>query len=262
MKAYPLKHCPVSGRSESNPAMDMLKTLIHIHTDYSFDSDISVEALAAFARENRIQCVAVTDHDTIEGALRLRAIAPDLRVIVGEEISTRDGHLIGLFLKERIEPGMSARETALAIKRQGGLVLLPHPFVKAFGCGLQGVSWEIADLLDAVEICNSQNLLSAPDRKAAEFADRLGLPAYVGADSHQSTSIAPCFQLLPKFDGPKGFLSSLRSAALSSGRHGLGYFLSAATRVLRHLLGLPLPRGFGANHRDAERVPHVSGLAA
>ena len=242
--------------------MNTLNTLIHIHTDFSFDSDIAVSTLAAFAEDNGIHCIAVTDHDTIDGALRLRAIAPRLRVIIGEEVSTRDGHLIGLFLKERIEPGMSARETALAIKRQGGLVLLPHPFVKAFGCGLRDVSWEIADLIDAVEVCNSQNLLSAPDRQAEEFAKRLNLPTYVGADSHQSNSIAPCFQTMQTFDGPTGFLASLRSAKLSRGRHGLAYFLSAATRVVRHMLGLSLPKGFGANHQTTFPAPQPATLAA
>ncbi len=242
--------------------MDRLKTLIHIHTDYSFDSDISVSALAAFAQENGIDCIAVTDHDTIDGALRLRAIAPHLRVIIGEEISTSDGHLIGLFLKERVEPGMSARDTALAIKRQGGLVLLPHPFVKAFGCGLRDVSWEIADLIDAVEICNSQNLLSSPDRQAAAFAERLHLPTYVGADSHQSTSIAPCFQNMKAFDGPAGFLSSLRTAERTPGRHSLAYFFAAATRVVRHLLGVSLPKGFGTNHQTTVPTPRTATLAA
>lgn len=242
--------------------MTMLKTLIHIHTDHSFDSDISVDALARFAEENDLGCIAVTDHDTIEGALRLRAVAPHVRVIIGEEVSTRDGHLIGLFLKEKVEPGMSARDTALAIKRQGGLVLLPHPFVKAFGCGLRDVSWEIADLIDAVEVCNSQNLSFSADRQAEAFADRLHLPKYAGADSHQATSIAPCFQRMKPFTGPADFLASLRTAELVPGRHPLGYFVSAALRVARHLLGLSLPTGFGANLGTEQAAPTGATLAA
>ena len=98
----------------------LIKTLIHVHTNYSYDSDISVETLADCLKREGIGCVAVTDHDTIQGAILLQSLT-DAKVIVGEEITTRDGHLIGLFLKRRIEPGMSAMETARAIREQGVL---------------------------------------------------------------------------------------------------------------------------------------------
>ena len=222
----------------------MMKTLIHVHTDYSFDSNISVEALAAFAKSEGFGCLAVTDHDTIEGARRLAAIT-DAKVIVGEEVTTREGHLIGLFLEQRVPPGMSARDTALAIREQGGLVLVPHPFVALFECGLQQVTWEIADLIDAVEINNAQNLLPGPDRKAKRFASELGLATFVGSDSHINTSIAPCYQLMRDFSSASDFLGALRLAKLVPGRHPLSYFIGAAQRTIRHRVGLGLPDGFG-----------------
>ena len=228
--------------------MHRVNTLIHLHTDYSYDSDISLDILARFLSTEGIDCIAVTDHDTIEGARRLRHLT-DATVIVGEEISTRDGHLIGLFLCERVRPGMSARDTAVAIQGQGGLVLLPHPFVRALSCGLGKASWEIVDLVNAVEVNNAQNVLRRPDREAEGFAQATGLPGYVGADSHMAMSIAPCYQIMPAFDGPAEFLNALRSAELCPGRHPLGFFVATGYRLICHYAGLPLSGGFGAKCR-------------
>ncbi len=234
--------------------MGLIKTLIHVHTNYSFDANTSPEELARFAEREDIGCVAVTDHDTIEGAKHLAGIA-DFKVIIGSEITTQDGDVIGLFLRQRIEAGMSARETALAIRAQGGLVLVPHPFIKVFGCGLRDAVWQIDDLIDAVEVCNAQNIYSLPDREAARFAEFLDLPMYAGADTHVSASIAPCHQLMRDFSGPADFLDAMRSAELSFGRHPLWYFAAAAYRTARYLAGMPMPAGFGANHQPLPEVP-------
>jgi len=241
-----------------------MKTLIHVHTNYSFDSDVSLETLAAFVENERVRCIAITDHDTIDGAVRFSRMTT-AKVIVGEEVSTKDGHLIGLFLREQIRPGMSARETASVIRDQGGLVLLPHPFVAVFGCGLRERSYEIVDLVDAVEVNNAQNLLPGPDRKARHFAEQFGLPTFCGTDAHSRFSLAPCFQWMPDFDGtPAGFLNSLRRARLQTGRHPLSYFAAAAWRVVLHALWLPLPAGFGAEARSqrTEVLPHPVAVAA
>ena len=238
--------------------MNRIKTLIHLHTDYSYDSDISLDRLARFVAEDGINCIAITDHDTIAGAQRFQN-ETDAKVVVGEEVSTRDGHLIGLFLQQRIRPGMSARDTALAIREQGGLVLLPHPFLRAFSCGLGETAQTIVDLIDAVEINNAQNFLRRPDRQAERFAERHELVKYVGADSHMAISIAPCYQYMPDFESPASFLDSLSQAALTRGRHPLSYFASTGYRLMRYYMGLTLAGNFGANHRPrrsaAESVP-------
>lgn len=238
--------------------MGRLKTLIHIHTNYSFDSDISIDALAGFARSQGLGCLAVTDHDTIEGARRL-ADRGDVDVIVGSEVSTRDGHLIGLFLTEDVPRAMSARDTAIAIHEQGGLVLLPHPFVTVVNVALGRRAYEIADFIDAVEVNNAQNVVAGPDRRADAFADELGLAKFVGADTHSVRSIAPCYQIMPEFNGPDDFLQALRSAELIRGRHTFRYFVDLAGRTLLRMFGLPLPRGFGTEfrselHGDSQRV--------
>lgn len=233
-------------------AAGSLKTLIHVHTDYSFDSNITIETLADFTAQFGFGCVAVTDHDTIEGALRFRDTA-SVQAIVGEEVSTRDGHLLGLFLERPIPPGLSARDTSLAIREQGGLVFVPHPFVAAMGCGLGETVWSIADLVDAVEVCNAQNLSASADRRAAWFADEIGAARFVGADCHSRASIAPCYQIIKPFRGNEDFVSVLRRANLISGRHPLSYFAGTAYRLARYLAGLPLPAGFGAQTRGSKR---------
>lgn len=226
----------------------MVHTLIHIHTNYSFDGNISPEVLACEAKQAGIDCIAVTDHDTIEGAQHLASL--DLvRVIVGEEVSTRDGDLIGLFLSRRIEPGLSVRETALAIKGQGGLVLVPHPFIRVLGRGIGSKIWDIVDLIDAVETLNAQNILRRPDREAERFARSMDFTSYVGSDAHMVGSVAPCHQLMPDFNDPAQFLDSLGQAQLIGRRHPWWYFVAAGYHTVLHLSGRPLPKGYGSNYR-------------
>lgn len=228
-----------------------MKTLIHIHTDYSYDSNITVEQLARGCAAEGVGCVAVTDHDSIEGARRLAGIS-DINVIVGEEVSTRDGHLIGLFLEEWIRPGLSALDTARAIREQGGLVLLPHPFVRAFSCGLGDTARQMPEWIDAVEVGNGQNLSRRADRLAAAFAEQHNLPQYVGADSHMNTSLLPCYQeMAPAYDA-HSFLNALRRAELVPGRHPWSYFASTAYRLVLSLTGLRQPDPFGANRHAAQ----------
>ena len=228
--------------------MQLLKTVLHVHTDYSDDSDNEVGHLIESAGRLGVHCLAVTDHNSIEGAEILAAEAgPGLEVIIGEEISTPDGHLIGLFLQEHVEPGMSPRQTAEAIKEQGGLVVVPHPFNSMFSCGLRGALFDLVDLIDIVEIANAQNLLPFPNRRAARFAQAYGLPAVVGVDTHHQNSLDACYQWLPPFDGPGSFLESIAQAKLVAGRHRLGYFVRTALYIARYRLGFGFPSRYGRN---------------
>jgi len=236
-----------------------MKTLIHIHTDFSYDSNITAAQLADFCEQERFGCVAVTDHDSIEGARRLASMT-DVNVIIGEEVTTSQGHLIGLFLTEWIRPGMSALDTAKAIRAQGGLVLLPHPFVRAFGCGIGEAVWKMSEWIDAVEVNNAQNLSRRADRLAREFAETYDLPQYVGADSHMNSSIAPCYQTMPEARDPQSFLRALRQAELVRGHHPLSYFVSTGWRVMLALARRPQPEAFGANLAYAR--PGVERAAA
>lgn len=234
-----------------NPAR--WKAVIHLHTDYSSDSDIAIADLAGFAERAGIDCLAVTDHDTIEGAIRLRDTGR-VRVVVGEEITTTQGHLIGLFLDERVPPGLPPRRTAEMIRQQGGVVLLPHPFNRFMSCGMAEAALGILDLIDAVEINNAQNLLPGPDRAARRFALAHGLATYVGADSHRTSSIAPCWQLLAPFDGPDAFRLALAAAELRPGRHPLPYFFDMGMQYVRYLAGMSPARSVGVHAQLAART--------
>jgi hypothetical protein len=238
--------------------VDWVKTVFHVHTNYSDDGNAPVESVIAGARRAGVGCVVVTDHDTIDGALAMRAAAAsDLKVVVGEEISTRDGHLVGLFLKERVLPDLTARATAERIRQQGGLVVVPHPFNTIFGCSLRDKVHEILDLIDVVEVGNAQNLSPWPDVQSAAFARRHGFPGIVGADMHHRDYLCPCFQWLSPFEGPESFLASLSKATLVPGRHPLSYFVRAARIVLSSRIAwLAAPDyGLNCNHvRGGSRV--------
>jgi len=229
--------------------MSFIKTVIHVHTSYSYDSNSSPEAVIAAARREGVGCVAITDHDEIDGALEARAISTDVRVIVGEEISTRDGHIIGLFLSSRIPPGLSAEKTIERIRAQSGLVLAPHPFVRFCQHSLGRTVRRLASCFDAVEIVNSQNPLFWQDYRAERFARRNQLTMYVGTDGHLTGRFAPAFQLMADFDGAGAFLTSLRGAVRVKGRFGPRYLArSAYQHAFRRLVGRS-PRGYGERSR-------------
>ncbi len=228
--------------------MSLLKTVFHVHTNYSDDANSSPERLLEDARRAGVGCIAVTDHDTIEGAKRVAALAGrDLKVVVGEEISTSDGHLIGLFLHEPIDPGYTARQTANLIHQQGGLVVAPHPFNRLFGCSLRDNIYDVIDVIDVVEVCNGQNLLQGPNHRADAFARRHSLPRIAGLDMHHRGHLDACYQLMPRFDGPIDFIPALEQAELRRGRHSLSYFVRAAHVTARSKLHLAPPRGYGVN---------------
>ena len=251
---------PVTG----NNAMARLKTVIHVHTHYSYDSDRSPEDLVHDARCAGVDCAAVTDHDEIAGALVARELG-GVQIIVGEEITSADGHIIGLFLHERVPPGLSAEETAHRIRDQGGLVLAPHPFTILcdHSLGPRALA-RLRPWLDAVEVCNAQDFLPWENTRARRFAaEHQGTP-YVGDDSHMRGYLAACYQMVPAFDGPVEFRAALRQAVLVSGRQPLGYFATMAVRqAWRRIARRPLrDRGGSAPAIRARAITDGKGSPA
>lgn len=235
--------------------MKRIRTAIHLHTTWSHDSNQTPAVVVEQARREGIDCIAITDHDQIGGALEARDLG-GVRVIIGQEVSSRDGHILGLFLHRRIAPGLSAERTIDEIHAQGGLALAPHPFCTLCDHSLGIAIERVAPRLDAVEIHNAQNPLPWQDARAARFARRRGLPAFVGCDGHLRGRLAPAFQTMPDFRTPAEFLASLRDAEFHTARFGPRYF---ALMGLRHVWDMFMPRrlpGFGVNqpapHGDAE----------
>jgi len=231
--------------------MRRIKTVLHIHTNYSPDSNMSPADLLAEAQRAGIGCVGITDHDEIDGAFAAAELASeDVRVIVGEEVSTSGGHLVGIFMTEHVRPGLSAIETAEIIHDQGGLVLAPHPFCPLAGdyVGRHNLQ-DLLPHLDAFEIHNAQDPLPWFDRRAERFAREHGLTPYVGADVHLRGYLDRCYQTMPDFTDPASFLESLRSATFQVGRYGLAYTtLMFVQHIWSHAIGRPY-FGFGGNAR-------------
>lgn len=221
----------------------MLKGDFHIHTTYSIDGTMSPEALIEACIEQNINCIAVTDHDTVDGAYRVKQLAP-FKVIIGEEISSSDGHIIGLFLKDVIPSGLSAEVTVSRIKAQGGIAIAPHPFSRLAGRDSLGDVLESDPaLFDVIEVANSNNLIRSDDDRALDFATTYAIPSIGGSDAHHVSGIGSNIVTLPDFNCPASFLKSLAEATISNRIHPAHYFAKLAlTQVsFRMKYGLHAP---------------------
>jgi predicted metal-dependent phosphoesterase TrpH len=167
---------------------------LHLHTSFSDGWPSPAEVVDHVTLETRLDAIAITDHDTIEGALRAAehsARTEGVAVIVGEEVSSRQGHILGLFLERRIRPGMSAAATVDEIHRQGGLAIAAHPFwrtarmAERLGGPVHGIGWLAAELdFDAVEVENSTPGLGFANILARRLADGAGCSCVGGSDAH------------------------------------------------------------------------------
>ncbi|HWP63775.1 MAG TPA: PHP-associated domain-containing protein [Candidatus Binatia bacterium] len=196
---------------------------LHCHTAASFDSRSRPRDVVRAAFERGLTHLAITDHDRIEGALEAQALAPPgLVVLVGEEIRTREGDLIGLFLRAAVPPGLSAREAIAAVREQGGLVGIPHPFDRWRG-SLGRRAWlrDLAPLVDWVEVHNARTLFRA-NARAAAFAAEHGLPGVAVSDAHTLLEVGVASTVV---DGdpstPDDLRAALRTASLVTGRGSL-----------------------------------------
>ena len=186
-----------------------MKADLHVHTCYSVDCCTSLEQVVDQCLATGIGCLAVSDHNTIAGALRLRDMAP-FAVIVAEEIKTSKGELMGLFLSNAIPAGLSPEETIAAIREQGGLVCIPHPFGRWL---LQDsrdlLSTRILCQVDIVEVLNSRTPFPCSSGKARSLALKYGKVVSAGSDAHTSGEIGRAYVEMPEFNGPSDFLSCL-----------------------------------------------------
>lgn len=198
----------------------MLKADLHLHTRYSFDCTTTPEAIVGRCQKLGIGCVAVADHGTIEGALRLREIAP-FTVVVAEEVLTPVGEIMGMFLTESIPSNITVDEAFARIKDQNGLVCLPHPFDSMRGISRQGLD-DIERLLpqiDVIEVFNARTLrLGNSNARALAFATTHQLLQSAGSDAHTAGEIGHAYVEMPEFDGAAGFRRSLAQGRVW-GRH-------------------------------------------
>jgi hypothetical protein len=198
------------ARLASRPLIDVD---LHMHTDHSNDCATPVEVLLAEARARGLGAIAVTDHNEISGALDARAKANGVKVIVGEEVKTKEqGEVIGLFIEEKIPRGLTLEETIAEIKRQGGIVYVPHPFDRMHAVPDYEHLLPVIDDVDAIEVFNPRIAISEFNEEAVRFAAKYRIPAGAGSDAHVPQGLGSVRIRMRDFDGPEEFLESLRDA--------------------------------------------------
>jgi predicted metal-dependent phosphoesterase TrpH len=172
---------------------------LHNHTRASYDACVTSADYERAHAAGRFDVVAITDHNRVCGARRLAERAP-FQVIVGQEIDTAQGELIGLFLAEPVPPGLSALEAATRIRGQGGLVYLQHPFRRLGSRSLsRSARHELhgRGLIDVVEAANGAPFSALANRRAAAWARLAGLPPGAGSDAHEPSAIGSCLVRVP-----------------------------------------------------------------
>ena len=193
-----------------------LKGDFHMHTFYSHDCMTSPEALVRRCNDVGLDCIAVTDHNSLAGAQAVKAVA-GFTVILGEEIKSTAGEITGLFLTEEIPAGLPPIETAKRIKDQGALVSVPHPFSGYGRSSLaEGSVTELLPYVDIIETFNARTMSPASNALARAFAKEHGLAATAVSDAHTLRELGRTFTELPDFDGtPEGFKEALGEARLT-----------------------------------------------
>jgi predicted metal-dependent phosphoesterase TrpH len=194
--------------------MLMLRFDLHVHSNFSKDGMSSVEDILRAAAAKGLAGVAITDHNTTAGARHalevVDKVAPGLIVIPGEEVSTKQGHLIVLGITQDIVPGMTAEDTIKEGKRLGGLIVVPHPYNKP----RHGMN--IPEGADAVEVYNSRYILGMHNRMARKGAKARRLPEVSGSDAHQASLVGSAITLIKAEKNLKSVLE-----AIKSGRTGI-----------------------------------------
>ena len=214
---------------------------LHVHTRHSHDSAATVGSVLQRCQNSGLGLVAITDHDNIRGGLEAREKSDGFPVIVGEEIKTSRGDIIGLFLEEPVPPRLPPLETVKRVKEQGGLVGVPHPFdrVRPTAMGHK-VLLEILPWVDFLEGFNSHTLLSRDNKRGVEFAEEHSVPVVACSDSHSALELGRTYTDVPsaELDGtPEGLMRAIRSGVCIGRRPNPLLMLAPAYAKLRKVLG-------------------------
>lgn len=236
------------------------KADLHIHSTYS-DGTADVGAILAYAAASELRVIAITDHDTIAGARAAAQLARDfgVEVIVGEEVSTAEGHLLALFIEHELPPGRPAAETIAAAHAQGGLCVAAHPYDRSVpSLGAHGLrqrqhEWR----LDAIEAPNAGVIWSQRgcNHIAQRVASELGLPAVGGSDAHSLATIGRAYTIFPGTSADDLYRAiQLGQASWGGGYWTLGQYMDVGRQWLRQrgvsgLLRLALD-GAGVSQRE------------
>jgi len=200
---------------------------LHMHTDHSPDCATPVETLLLSAKEAGLGAIAITDHNEVSGALAARELAEEIggiKVIVAEEVKTAEqGEVIGLFVEERIERGMTMGETIAEIRRQNGLVYVPHPFDRLHSVPDYEHLLDMVEEIDILEVFNPRVTLTAFNEEAVRFAAKYRIVPGAGSDSHVAQGLGSVMIRVHDFEDAEEFLEAMRDAYIVRRRKNLIY---------------------------------------
>jgi len=214
----------------------LIRADFHNHTHYSPDSILSPQQFVREARRRGLTTAAITDHNTIRGALAVREAA-DFPVIIGEEVKSADGEVLGLFLSEDVPRDLSASETIARIKHQGGIVGVPHPFDSLRSALREDVMLALIDHIDFIEALNARMVFSSHNDKARAFASARRLPVTAGSDAHSPWEVGRVHVEMPPFEGPRDFIAALHEGRLEGRLSTPFVHLISRYAYLRRALG-------------------------
>jgi predicted metal-dependent phosphoesterase TrpH len=196
--------------------------------------------------------IAVTDHNEVSGAHEARAKSGGLKVIVAEEVKTADqGEVIGLFIEDKIPRGMTLQETIAEIKRQGGLVYVPHPFDRLHSVPDYEHLLDVLEDVDAIEVFNPRVAIAEFNEEAVRFAAKYRIPAGAGSDAHVPQGLGSVRIRMHDFDGPEEFMAALRDADIVRNPASLLYVQALKFLQTR---ALPAPARRASRERRVRRA--------
>lgn len=206
---------------------------LHVHTNYSRCAILKPAEIEPLALKRGLDAVAITDHNTIDGALEVKNHAKKIKVIIGEEIKTTKGEIIGYFLNEQIPPFLSPEETIKEIKRQGGLVSVPHPFDRLRSSRLEAETLEkILPDIDMIEVFNARDILTGEDSGLMEKACQLGITHVAASDAHLSVEVGRSYITMEDFESSADFLENIKN--LTAVKRKSPFWVHLVTKVLKY----------------------------
>jgi len=200
------------------------------------DCTMSLEQIIARCLKVGINCLSVADHNTIAGALKMKEMAP-FSIIVGEEILTLDGEIIGFFLKQEIPSKLSVKETIARIKAQNGLVCIPHPYDRLrLSVFRDQIFEDIMSDVDIIEVFNARSLSPGSSTRAAKLAQKYGKLASAGSDAHTLPEIGNAYVEMPRFNDKDEFLASLAKGKIFGNKSNpTAHFVSTWNRFKKRI---------------------------
>ncbi len=195
----------------------MIKIDLHTHSQGSNDGGIRLEEYIDALKDGKLDCIAITDHNTIGLAQQLHQTLGE-QIIVGEEITTSGGEIIGLFLTKPVIPGQTPLETVKSIKNQGGIVYIPHPFETVRSGLSEEALIAIADFIDVVEIHNGRAVFQNRGPKAATWARLNHKVAAASSDAHGIKGLGTTYTQISTIPTAKTLVKMLKKGRFTTNR--------------------------------------------